>query len=1044
MMNMGERIIFVLGDKLPTIYDVAISIYNVVSKPNSGGMKNCIQAYVTALINVWIKSFGKKHLITRTPITKKVETIIKHYQNNVYIEATRRKPKHKGEVMLKKSVRQLNREWSRKSISWSKKQKSLINGLFDIGCNMDKLTGDEREFYIDQQATRIGSLSKEIDTEFAIEEQQEEEQRAEATANAKMELQYMMDVEDEVNDETDEEYQDEDSLNVSSSSLNISRTRSGHSRVIANSTHVGVQINSEFGRPKIRKTRDCTNEIKATCAEVSVRCNISTEQSRIAVQTVCRGLYNHNFYLSKEEAIEHEPSLEIFKSTSPKPSKRSKPKEKIPSSINDYRVYENVLPTPKTLNDFKQVLAIQHERDAAVALSTMKPGTKVTLHFDATSRSKIDGDWPCLILIFSDNRRFSLRPLFFAFEDRAQIIRLIVETLMRLAATISTPESESTAATLWEKITALMTDSVSKNLHIGEGVAKDLDSKHVPLHLLCKSHPVEAFDRSNLAVLESIEKKVEFRKKLETINPSVRSFLRGKTVVECAINSILSLVSHDKSANSTNQADLFDHILQREGQVKHIAMYYERRFTKLGYSAASILQAMPYLRMLLDETHLSNQHVEIVRMFLDSEFLLTELSVLAYFTHTITLPFLHFVEVNTQEDLLEMFPRLYKDLLDGKMDTLKDYVVHYPHVKVKKPSTDLELQILNMMTVATADVFSLQAGREYGFGKHKDEAPRATQLHLLSPEERDRLPTNNLDSERQLSVFGKRAPVAKFRNKKFTAKGIRNDVTLFKSQTFKTEPCKNFNSIVKILSNMETRWVAEQKTYNTQRILAKIEKGKNQTKYTQKCLQACKSWGGPATTVEELNKILQERSDTAEKILRTELSYYRDTHKADVIQQPDLFRVNNISSDDQLLNFCALLSGNDPMSGYVNLPSNKDVLKLLPSCETNQPTGDEDEERISVGMMYITLVSEGDVNTWYLAVCTEECSGTYNMDFLQRVDKSSNLIWKHPSKPDRATLRPESIIQCVIDGDWDVSKQRNMTFTLRNHTYVDTLVMDCT
>ncbi|QQP53646.1 Hypothetical protein FKW44_006187, partial [Caligus rogercresseyi] len=84
--------------------------------------------------------------------------------------------------------------------------------------------------------------------------------------------------------------------------------------------------------------------------------------------------------------------------------------------------------------------------------------------------------------------------------------------------------------------------------------------------------------------------------------------------------------------------------------------------------------------------------------------------------------------------------------------------------------------------------------------------------------------------------------------------------------------------------------------------------------YTQKCLQACKSWGGPATTVEELNKILQERSDTAEKILRTELSYYRDTHKADVIQQPDLFRVNNISSDDQLLNFCALLSGNDPMS----------------------------------------------------------------------------------------------------------------------------------
>ena len=62
---------------------------------------------------------------------------------------------------------------------------------------------------------------------------------------------------------------------------------------------------------------------------------------------------------------------------------------------------------------------------------------KVTLHFDTTSRSKIDGDWPCLILIFSDKRRFPLRPIFFAYEDRAQIIRLIVETYNRLAATIN-------------------------------------------------------------------------------------------------------------------------------------------------------------------------------------------------------------------------------------------------------------------------------------------------------------------------------------------------------------------------------------------------------------------------------------------------------------------------------------------------------------------------------------------------------------------------------------------------------------------------------
>ena len=97
-----------------------------------------------------------------------------------------------------------------------------------------------------------------------------------------------------------------------------------------------------------------------------------------------------------------------------------------------------------------------------------------------------------------------------------------------------------------------MTDSVEKNMLIGEGTAEKLQSEHIPLHLLYKSHSVEAFDRSNLSFLADIEKKVTFRESLEAINPAVRSFLRGKSVVECAIISILSLISHDKSANSTN------------------------------------------------------------------------------------------------------------------------------------------------------------------------------------------------------------------------------------------------------------------------------------------------------------------------------------------------------------------------------------------------------------------------------------------------------------------------------------------------------------
>ena len=133
-------------------------------------------------------------------------------------------------------------------------------------------------------------------------------------------------------------------------------------------------------------------------------------------------------------------------------------------------------------------------------------------------------------------------------------------------------------------------------------------------------------------------------------------------------------------------------------------MYYKCRFTKLGYSAAFILQSLPYLYMLPNESHLSNQHTEIVQMFLNSEFLITELQVLAYFMHCVTLPFLYLVEVNSLEKLLEMFPQLFNDLKSGTLDTLKEYQVKYPHVQVTQPTTDAAQQLLKKMCEDAAAV----------------------------------------------------------------------------------------------------------------------------------------------------------------------------------------------------------------------------------------------------------------------------------------------------------------------------------------------------
>ena len=110
----------------------------------------------------------------------------------------------------------------------------------------------------------------------------------------------------------------------------------------------------------------------------------------------------------------------------------------------------------------------------------LKPNNiKLILHFDATSRWNIYGYWSALILVFSGHQRFSSRPLFFAFEDRQNIGRLIVETYKRLASTISSV-SLIKPVQLWKNTTSIMTDLVSKNLIIGEEVSKVFQSNVLP------------------------------------------------------------------------------------------------------------------------------------------------------------------------------------------------------------------------------------------------------------------------------------------------------------------------------------------------------------------------------------------------------------------------------------------------------------------------------------------------------------------------------------------------------------------------------------
>ena len=123
-------------------------------------------------------------------------------------------------------------------------------------------------------------------------------------------------------------------------------------------------------------------------------------------------------------------------------------------------------------------------------------------------------------------------------------------------------------------------------------------------------------------------------------------------------------------------------------------------------------------------------------------------------------------------------------------------------------------------------------------------------------------------------------------------------------------------------------------------------------KYTTKLLQICKTWGGPCTACDELGTVLKSKHDIAEKIVKTELSYYRNTHKMDVITRPDLFKLVHVTHEERLENVLVLLSDNSQVataskSSAMDLPSDLDALRVI---KTTQGQTNEVQEDSIVNM----------------------------------------------------------------------------------------------
>ena len=98
--------------------------------------------------------------------------------------------------------------------------------------------------------------------------------------------------------------------------------------------------------------------------------------------------------------------------------------------------------------------------------------------------------------------------------------------------------------------------------------------------------------------------------------------------------------------------------------------------------------------------------------------------------------------------------------------------------------------------------------------------------------------------------------------------------------------------------------------------------------------------------------ILQKNCDQVGKIVRTELLYYKDTHKTEIGSTQELLKLNMITYDQQLLHLCTL-SGKDVAGKYLSLPTNKDMARILstsaPENRLSVDDQDEDYDAVHVG-----------------------------------------------------------------------------------------------
>ena len=523
--------------------------------------------------------------------------------------------------------------------------------------------------------------------------------------------------------------------------------------------------------------------------------------------------------------------------------------------------------------------------------------------------------------------------------------------------------------------------------------------------------------------------------------PFLKSFI-SKGLIQAVIEAIGKLISND--GHSTSLYAEFEQVLNKVGKPKKLALYKERRFGLLGYSAAALLHHICDITETLSDTGASNQLVQACRLYLDIPYIEMALKCVAWFTYKVTLPFLNMCELENPHKLLELLPKLHDDLKRANMDTLKNYQVDYSFDLVE-PVTNLEKFILEHFCMQGASDIQRQRGREFGFSK-EGEKPRCTDLTTVDNVQLSKLPTHNLICERDLSQMDKIAiRAASCSNRNFTGRSMRDDMTLYQTHVVSVE--KETREIAKLLDEHEKQWFISQEDIMKQKLKENKESAAKKETRVNTIISICKSHGGPFTTVKELNIAMKSTDDEKEKrtLLRNEILLRKDISQKDSKENPELYKVNSMTIAQMKINLGILLSGahdNDNVDEKTVLPDIQNMfLELNHSNDELPPTDSNETDDMPLNELCVAIWDTGNEREWFIGMRKEKVSTEeYIIDYLEPLpNDKGRKMWRYPSKVDQQKTLKMQMVLCNVIGAWDLTK-RKPVFVLHNNDVIDELV----